>query len=214
MSFFSVLSSEWDISEDSGGNSSNALFGKALLSTKCCDCFSNLIFKFYNNGQQIIFLNLSNLARVGVFILKRPGPCGWLRPTQFKPRLDWVGSVAQVRRYCMDSVAQAFVHALAGCVQSSLQYALNGPRNSRSAHFAAHALDVFATHESPCLTQLIYLAAEWEMFTVILLVFWHWCLAVKAKLINIFFISYFWDRVNPLRPSDKYMCRLCMLFFA
>ena len=37
--------------------------------------------------------------------LKRPGLCGWLRPTQFKPRLDWVGSAAQVRRYCVDSAA-------------------------------------------------------------------------------------------------------------
>ena len=63
--------------------------------------------------------------------LKRPGLCGWLRPTQFKPRLDWVGSAAQVRRYCVDSAAQAFIHALAGCVPRSLQYALCGPRNSR-----------------------------------------------------------------------------------
>ena len=86
--------------------------------------------------------------------LKRPGLCGWLRPTQFKPRLDWVGSAAQVRRYCVDSAAQAFIHALAGCVPRSLQYALCGPRNSRPAHFAAHALDVLATHESPSLTQL------------------------------------------------------------
>ena len=145
VSFFSDSSSEWDISEVSGGNLSNTLFGKALLSTRCCDCFSNLLFMFYNNGQQILFLNLSNLARVGVLILKRPGPCGWLRPTQFKPRLDWGGSAAQVRRYCVDSVAQAFVHALAGCVPRSLQYALYSLRNSRSAHFAAHALDVFAT---------------------------------------------------------------------
>ena len=41
---FSVSSSEWDISEDSGGNSSNTYFGKVLLSTRCCDCSSNLIF--------------------------------------------------------------------------------------------------------------------------------------------------------------------------
>ena len=86
--------------------------------------------------------------------LKRPGLCGWLRPTQFKPRLDWVGSAAQVRRYCVDSAAQAFIHALAGCVPRSLQYALCGPRNSRPAHFAAHALDVLATHESPSVSQL------------------------------------------------------------
>ena len=89
-----------------------------------------------------------------VLTLKRPGLCGWLRPTQFKPRLNWVGSAAQVRRYCVDSAAQAFIHALAGCVPRSLQYALCGPRNSRSAHFAAHALDVLTTHESPSLTQL------------------------------------------------------------
>ena len=44
--------------------------------------------------------------------LKRPGLCSWLRSTQFKPRLDWVGSAAQVRRYCVDSAAQAFIHAL------------------------------------------------------------------------------------------------------
>ena len=56
--------------------------------------------------------------------LNNPGICGWLRPTQFKPRLDWVGSAAQVRRYCVDSAAQAFIHALAGCVPRSLQYAL------------------------------------------------------------------------------------------
>ena len=86
--------------------------------------------------------------------LKRPGLCGWLRPTQFKPRLDWVGSAAQVRRYCVGSAAQAFIHALAGCVSRSLQCALCGPRNSRPAHFAAHALDVLATNESPSLTQL------------------------------------------------------------
>ena len=89
-----------------------------------------------------------------VLTLKRPGLCGWLRPTQFKSRLDWVGSAAQVRRYCVDSAAQAFIHALAGCVPRSLQYAVCGPRNSRPAHFAAHALDVLATHESPSLTQL------------------------------------------------------------
>ena len=89
-----------------------------------------------------------------ILTLKRPGLCGWLRPTQFKPRLDWVGSVAQVRRYCVDSEAQAFIHALAGCSPRSLQYALCSPRNSRPAHFAAHALDVLATHESPSLTQL------------------------------------------------------------
>ena len=47
-----------------------------------------------------------------ILTLKRPGLCGWLRPTQFKPRLDWVGSAAQVRRYCVDSAAQAFIHAL------------------------------------------------------------------------------------------------------
>ena len=86
--------------------------------------------------------------------LKRPGLCGWLRPTQFKPRLDWVGSAAQVRRYCVDSAAQAFIHALTGCVPRSLQYALCGPRNSRPAHFAAHALDVLASRKSPSLTQL------------------------------------------------------------
>ena len=68
-----------------------------------------------------------------------PGLCGWLRPTQFKPRLDWVGSAAQVRRYCVDSAAQAFIHAFAGCVPRSLQYALCGPRNSRPSQFAAHA---------------------------------------------------------------------------
>ena len=79
--------------------------------------------------------------------LKRPGLCGWLRPTQFKPRLDWVGSASQVRRYCVDSAAQAFIHALAGCVPRSLQYALCGPCNSRPVHFAAHALDVLATHK-------------------------------------------------------------------
>ena len=87
-------------------------------------------------------------------ILKRPGLCGSLRPTQFKPRLDWVGSAAQARRYCVDSAAQAFIHALASCVPRSLQYALCGPRKSRSAHFAAHALNVLVTHESPSLTQL------------------------------------------------------------
>ena len=47
-----------------------------------------------------------------VLTLKRPGLCSWLRSTQFKPRLDWVGSAAQVRRYCVDSAAQAFIHAL------------------------------------------------------------------------------------------------------
>ena len=86
--------------------------------------------------------------------LTRPGLCGWLRPTQFKPQLNWVGSTAQVRRYCVDSAAQAFIYALTGCVPRSLQYALCGPGNSRSAHFAARALDVLATHESPNLTQL------------------------------------------------------------
>ena len=30
----------------------------------------------------------------------------------------------------------------------------------------------------------------------------------KVKTINIFSICYFWDRVNPLRLSDTYMCRL------
>ena len=61
-----------------------------------------------------------------------------------------------MRRYCVDSATQAFIHALAGCVPRSLQHALCGPRNSRSAHFAAHALDVLATHESPNLKQLIH----------------------------------------------------------
>ena len=86
--------------------------------------------------------------------LKRPGLCGWLRPTQIKPWLDWVGSAAQVRHYCVDSAAQAFNPTLAGCVPCNLQYALCGPRNSRSAYFTAHALDVLATHESPYPTQL------------------------------------------------------------
>ena len=95
-----------------------------------------------------------SLMFVWLLTLKRPGLCGWLRPTQFKPRLDWVGSAAQVRRYRVDSAAQAFIHALAGCVPRTLQYALCGPRNSRPAHFAAHALDVLATYESPNLTQL------------------------------------------------------------
>ena len=105
--------------------------------------------------EYIIGLN-AELAKIAysVLTLKRPGLCGWLRPTQFKPRLDWVGSAAQVRRYCVDSAAQAFIHALAGCVPRSLQYALCGPRNSRPAHFAAHALDVLAAHESPSLAQL------------------------------------------------------------
>ena len=86
--------------------------------------------------------------------LKRPGLCGSLQLTQFKPRFDWMGSAAQVRRYCVDSVAQAFIHALVGCIPRSLQNALCGPRNSWPAHFAAHALDVLATHNSPSLTQL------------------------------------------------------------
>ena len=65
--------------------------------------------------------------------LKRPGLCGWLRPTQFKPRLDWVGSAAQVRRYCVDSAAQAFIHALvvASCAVYSTRFAalaVRGPR--------------------------------------------------------------------------------------
>ena len=97
---------------------------------------------------------LTWILGIVILTLKRPRLCGWLRPTQFKPRLDWVGSAAQVRRYCVDSAAQAFIHALAGCVQHSLQHALCGPRNSRSVHFAIHALDVHATHESPNLTQL------------------------------------------------------------
>ena len=65
--------------------------------------------------------------------LKRPGLCGWLRPTQFKPRLDWVGSAAQVRRYCVDSAAQAFIHALevASRAVYSMRFAalaVRGPR--------------------------------------------------------------------------------------
>ena len=83
--------------------------------------------------------NMVTLLTSGlVLTLKRPGLCGWLRSTQFKLRLDWVGSAAQVRRYCVDSAAQAFIHALAGCVPRSLQY----------------ALCVLATHESPSLTHL------------------------------------------------------------
>ena len=89
-----------------------------------------------------------------ILTLKRPGHWGWLRPTQFKPRLDWVGSAAQVRRYCADSVAWAFIHVLGACILRSLQNALCGPRNSRSAHFAAHALDVLAIHRSPNLDSI------------------------------------------------------------
>ena len=40
----------------------------SLLSTRCCDWSSNLIFEFYTNRQQILFLNLSNLARIGDII--------------------------------------------------------------------------------------------------------------------------------------------------
>ena len=81
---------------------------------------------------------------INMLTFKRPGLCGWLQPIQFKPWLDWVGSAAQVQRYCVDSVAQAFIHALAGCVPHGIQYALCGPHNSWSAHFAAHTLDVLA----------------------------------------------------------------------
>ena len=96
---------------------------------------------------QGVYLWYEISVSVYVLTLKRPGLCGWLRPTQFKRGLiEW-----EVRLKCG---AQAFIHALAGCVPRSLQYALCGPRNSRPAHFAAHALDVFATHESPSLTQL------------------------------------------------------------
>ena len=64
---------------------------------------------------------------------KKQDICSWLRPTQFKPRLHWVGSAAQVRRYCVGSAAQAFIHALAGCIPRSLQprfaaLAIRGPR--------------------------------------------------------------------------------------
>ena len=113
-------------------------------------CFNVLFVHMYI----YIYMNMSPICDNALLTLKRPGLCGWLRPTQFKPRLDWVGSAAQVRRYCVDSAAQAFIHALAGCVPRSLQYALCGPRNLRSAHSAAHALDVLATHESPNLKQL------------------------------------------------------------
>ena len=115
--------------EDLGGNSSNTLFGKALRSTRCCDCSSNLILKFYTNGQQILFFNLSNLAMVGDLILKRAGPCGWLRPTQFKPQQDWVGSAAQVWRYCVEGAAQGFVHALASL--RPMQFTVPGLRPTR-----------------------------------------------------------------------------------
>ena len=111
-------------------------------------------------GQEIVWTNVINSKSLEMVVdtvltLKRPGLCGWLRPTQFKSRLDWVGSAAQVRCYCMDSAAQAFIHALAGCVPRSLQYPLCGPRNSRPAHFAAHALGVLATHESPVSHNLV-----------------------------------------------------------
>ena len=34
--------------------------------------------------------NSEFLSWIGILTLKRPGLCGWLRPTQFKPRLDWL----------------------------------------------------------------------------------------------------------------------------
>ena len=53
-------------------------------------------------------------------------------------------------------------------------------------------------YTEPCYKgSLLYLAAEWKMFTAIFFVFWH-----------------SWDRVNPLRPSDTYMCQLDMPFLA
>ena len=111
--------------------------------------------------------------------LKRPGFCGSLRPTPFKPRLDCVGSGAQVRRYCVDSAAQAFIHALAGCVPRSLQYALCGPRNSRFTHFAAFALDVLAQPMSLLVSHNLVHISRVKMFTAIFFVFWHWCLTIK-----------------------------------
>ena len=137
-----------------------------------------------------------------VLTLKRPGLCGWLRPTQFKPRLDWVGSAAQVRRYCVDSAAQAFIHAVAGCVPRSLQYALCGPRNSRPAHFAAHALDVLAAHEPPSVTQFTVLSDRVKNVYHHLLRFLTLMFSSKVETNQCIFMCPFWDRVNPWRPSD------------
>ena len=149
-----------------------------------------------------------------ILTLKRPGLCGWLRPTQFKPRLDWVGSAAQVRRYCVDSAAQAFIHALAGCVPRSSQYALCGPRNSRPTHFAAHALDVLAAHEPPSLPQLTVLSDRVKNVYHHLLHFLTLMFSSKVETNQYIFICHFWDRVNPWRPSDTYMGRIFIPFLA
>ena len=110
--------------------------------------------------------------------LKRPGLCCWLRPTQFKPRLDWVGRAAQVRCYCVGSAAQAFIHGLAGCVPRSLQPALCGPRNSRSTRLMfSQPTSSLSSHNLVLIGGVKTVHSHFFVFFV----FWHWYLAIKLK---------------------------------
>ena len=163
--------------------------------------FKCIIFFSYHTGTWI--------PTAFILILKRPSLCGWLRSTQFKPRLDWVGSAALLR----GQRGPGFCPRTRGFRPAQFTVRVCGPRNSRSAHFAAHALDVLATHESHSLHNLVLSGRVKNVYRrhlrFLTLMFNN-----KVKNDQYVYICYFWDRVNPFRPSDTYMCRLSMPVFA